>query len=62
MLVVAFLLTALLSASAASLCAEPFCDLALESGRFVDWLVCVAFAMIIDDWQGDNYGNGVIDG
>ncbi len=61
-LVVTLLLMAFLTSSVGSLCAEPFCDLALESGQFIDWLVCVAFAMIIDDWQGDNYGNGVIGG
>ncbi len=60
--VVALLLSLFLAAAVGSLFAEPFCDLALESGKVIDWLVCVAFAMIIEDWQGDNYGNGVIGG
>jgi hypothetical protein len=60
MLVVLLLLASFLAAPVASICAEPFCDVALESGKFIDWLVCIAFAMIIGDWQGDNYGNGVV--
>lgn len=39
------------------LCAEPFCDLALETGRFVDWLVCMVFAMMLDEGAGDYQGN-----
>ncbi len=60
--VVMLLLALFLAAPVATLCAEPFCDTALESGKFIDWLVCVVFAMIIDDWQGDNHGSGVIGG
>ena len=54
---VALLLVLFVAAPVERACAEPFCDMALESGKFVDWLVCMVFAMIMDIGEGDWYGN-----
>jgi hypothetical protein len=60
--VVVLLLVLFVAAPVGRLCTEPFCDLALESGKFLDWLVCMVFAMILDegvgDWQGNLYHVG----
>jgi hypothetical protein len=55
--VVVLFLVLFVAAPAGALRAEPFCDLALESGKFVDWLVCMVFAMILDEGAGDPFGN-----
>jgi hypothetical protein len=58
--VVVLILVLFVAAPVGRLCAEPFCDWALESGKFLDWLVCQVFAMILGDYRGDNFGNGVL--
>jgi hypothetical protein len=55
--VVVLLLVLFVAAPVGRLCAEPFCDWALETGKFVDWLVCQVFAMIMDLGSGDFQGN-----
>jgi hypothetical protein len=63
--VVVLLLVSFLVTPSVALCGVldvPFCDVALESGKFLDWLVCAVFAMMLGDWQGDNFGNGYVDG
>lgn len=55
--VVAFLLVLFIAAPLGALRAEPFCDIALESGKFPDWLVCQVFAMILGEGVGDRQGN-----
>ena len=59
-LIVVLLLLSVMTLPAATLCAEPFCDLALESGKVVDWLVCMVFAMILGHFSGDFFGNGIV--
>ena len=54
--VVVLLLVLFVAAPAGKLCAEPFCDMALESGKFLDWLVCQVFAMILDEVVGSPFG------
>jgi len=56
--VVVLCLALLAIAPAGMLKAEPFCDLALESGKVTDWLICMVFAMVIDRFEGDWFGNG----
>jgi hypothetical protein len=58
--VVVLLLVLFFVAPVGGLRAEPFCDVALESGKFLDWLVCQVFAMILGNYVGDNHGNGVL--
>ena len=58
--IVVLLLVLLLTAPIGRLCAVPFCDVALESGKFVDWLVCLVFAMILDLGSGDDFGNRTV--
>jgi hypothetical protein len=60
--VAVFLLVLFIATPVATLRAEPFCDVALESGKFVDWLVCMVFAMIIGDGWGDYQGNWYLGG
>jgi len=60
--IVVLLLMLFVAASIGALRAEPFCDVALESGKFLDWLVCMVFAMILGDGSGDWYGNWHIGG
>jgi len=55
--VVVLLLVLFLGAPVERACGQPFCDIALESGKFLDWLVCMVFAMIIDVGVGDFQGN-----
>lgn len=57
MFIVVLLLVLFVAAPIEKACAEPFCDMALESGKIVDWLVCMVFAMIMDIGSGDDYGN-----
>ena len=59
-LILVLLLLSFVAVPTSTLCAEPFCDLALESGKVVDWLVCMAFAMILGHYWGDDYGNGIV--
>ena len=55
--VVVLLVLTFVAVPVGTLCAEPFCDAALESGRVVDWLVCMVFAMLLDEGVGDPFGN-----
>jgi len=55
-LVVVLVLLLFVAAPVGGLNAEPFCDLALDSGKFIDWLVCMVFAMILDEGVGDGQG------
>jgi hypothetical protein len=61
--VVLLLLVLFLVTPSVALCGVvdvPFCDVALWSGKFLDWLVCQVFAMIVGNYVGDNFGNGVV--
>ena len=55
--VVVLLLVLFVAAPLQKACAVPFCDMALETGKFLDWLVCMVFAMIVDIGYGDDHGN-----
>jgi hypothetical protein len=55
LLLVLFLLSP--SVGLGSLIDVPFCDVALESGKFIDWLVCMVFAMLTGNGVGDDFGN-----
>jgi hypothetical protein len=59
---VVLLLVLFVAAPVGRLCAEPFCDVALHSGKFVDWVVCQVFAMILDLGTTDPWGNTHITG
>jgi hypothetical protein len=61
-LIVVLFLMLFVAAPIGTLRAEPFCDVALESGKFLDWLVCQVFAMILGDGWGDYQGNWHIGG
>ena len=54
---VVLLLVSFMTLSVGAVCAEPFCDWALDSGKVVDWLVCMVFAMMLDEGAGDYQGN-----
>ena len=58
--VVVLLLVLFLVTPSVALCGVvdvPFCDVALETGKFLDWLVCMVFMMMLDEGVGDPFGN-----
>lgn len=57
---VVLLLVMFSAAPLGALRAEPFCDIALESAKVVDWLVCQVFAGILNLGSGDYQGNWTI--
>ena len=59
-LILILLLLLLVAAPIGVSYAEPFCDLALQSGKVIDSLVCMVFAMILGHFSGDFFGNGVV--
>jgi hypothetical protein len=60
--VVVLLLVLFVAGPVGALRAEPFCDWALWSGKFIDWVVCQVFAMILDLGTTDPWGNTHIEG
>jgi len=55
--VVVVLLVSLFAVPVGTVLAEPFCDVALESGKVVDWMVCAVFAWFIQLGEYDPWGN-----
>lgn len=63
--VVVLLLVLFLVTPSVALCGVvdvPFCDVALWSGKFLDWVVCQVFAMMLDLGTTDPWGNTHIGG
>jgi 4-amino-4-deoxy-L-arabinose transferase-like glycosyltransferase len=56
-IVVVLLFVVLVTPCVAAASPAPFCDVALWSGKFVDWLVCMVFAMMLGEGSGDQYEN-----
>lgn len=45
--IVVFLLVSFLAIPVGTACAEPLCDWAPESGKVIDWAICVGIAWVV---------------